>query len=498
MERSAGVLLHPTSLPSDHGIGDLGQSAYDFVVFLQNCGMKLWQILPLNPPGYGESPYQCFSAFAGNALLISLNQLVNEGLLKEDALADSPGFPANKVDFEKVKAYKDKKLRRAHETFIEKEKHQDYHLFIQNNQDWLMDYAFFMALKTYFHGKPWNQWDQPIAKRELKAVAHYRSLLKEEIEYQIFLQYTFDRQWNQLKSFANKRGIKIIGDLPIFISYDSSDAWVAPHLFELDTGGNPLLVAGVPPDFFSNTGQRWGNPHFRWSQMEKDDFLWWRRRFKRLFEQVDIIRIDHFRGFEAYWEIPAQAKTAQTGRWVKAPGQRLFQSIRRHLGEIPIIVEDLGYITPAVTKLKRQFSFPGMKILQFSFNQKNPRNNRPHGFERQSVVYTGTHDNETILGWFKGLIKHQEMKTLAYLKKYHQIHEGLPDQELCNRLIEVALQTSSVYAIIPLQDILVIDNTGRMNFPGTVGGNWQWRFKTKDITTEREVTLQALVKKHRR
>ncbi|KAB3528809.1 4-alpha-glucanotransferase [Alkaliphilus serpentinus] len=495
LQRSSGILLHPTSLPSKYGIGDMGNEAYEFIDFLIRSRQSLWQILPLTPPGYGESPYQGFSAFAGNSYLISIDKLMEDGLILPEDLEDLPKFNDKRVEFQRAMDYKLKVFRRAFSRFNNADNSGEYESFLSNNSYWLFDYCFFMALKNHHNERPWNQWDDKIAYRTPEGIEHYKKLLREEIEFHHFLQYIFDKQWKELKAYANENHIKIIGDLPIFISYDSSDAWTQPHLFEVDEKGNPTKVAGVPPDYFSKTGQLWGNPHFRWDKMMEDDFLWWRYRFAKLMELVDIIRIDHFRGFEAYWEIPASAPTAATGKWVKAPGAELFTTIFKHLKELPVVVEDLGFITPEVNHLKNRFQFPGMKIIQFSFGPHNPRNQRPMGFEANSVVYTGTHDNETSLGWYKSLVETGATDVLNILDRYYGIHKGMDGKEICWRLIEITMTTASQIAIIPMQDVLCLDNEGRMNYPGTVGGNWDWRFTQNQVTPEMEQFLVEVTEK---
>ncbi|WP_003540329.1 4-alpha-glucanotransferase [Desulfotomaculum nigrificans] len=476
--RTCGILLHPTSLPSRYGIGDLGQEAYDFVDFLHRSKQKMWQILPLNPPGYGQSPFQCFSAFAGNPLLISLDKLVEAGLLTHQDAAHTPVFSEEKVQFDPVAEYKYSLLRKAFGNFQTRPQSEAYIKFVQNTP-WLKDYALFMSLKDYFGGVAWNHWDKAIALREKQALRRFENLLREEIAYYQFLQFIFFQQWQDLKAYANNKGIKIIGDLPIFISYDSSDAWANPRLFELDELGNPAKVAGVPPDYFSETGQLWGNPHYRWREMEKDDFKWWRERFKNLLAIVDVVRIDHFRGFEAYWEIPAGEETAINGRWVKGPGEKLFRSIQRHLGDIPVIAEDLGVITPEVEELKNKFNFPGMKILQFNLNPWEKEEFLPHNYEHHAVVYTGTHDNDTTLGWYQ---KITDPKHLKFLQEYLKLDKDHSEQDICWRMIELAYRTRTNTVIIPLQDVLCLGSEARMNFPGTVDGNWQWRFKKGSLT----------------
>ncbi|MEW6064648.1 MAG: 4-alpha-glucanotransferase [Bacillota bacterium] len=489
IKRQSGILLHPTSLPSPYGIGDLGKEAFEFVDFLTRSRQKLWQVLPLNPAGYGESPFQSFSAFAGNPLLISIDRLVEQGLLTPQDIHPLPSFSEDRVEFARVRAYKEDLLRKAFTAFQNRLKAPEYQDFVAGAH-WLGDYALFMALKQYFGGLPWNHWDASIALRQEQAMENFRQLLKQEIEYHFFLQFTFFRQWMALKRYANDRGIKIIGDLPIFVSYDSSDAWANPHLFELDELGNPAKVAGVPPDYFSETGQLWGNPHYRWAAMEKDDYKWWRERFKGLLETVDIIRIDHFRGFEAYWEIPAGETTAINGRWVKGPGEKFFSIMIRYLGQIPVIAEDLGIITPEVVKLKNRFDFPGMKILQFNLHKNEKEKFLPHHYEPNSVVYTGTHDNDTTIGWYKKLLPGD----VEFLAEYLDLEPAMEAEEICWRLIEVAFRCQSNTAIIPLQDVLCLDSEARMNYPGTVGGNWEWRFRQGVLTPEIEEKLAALTR----
>lgn len=485
MTRTSGVLLHLTSLPSKYGIGDLGKEAYDFVDFLFRSKQKLWQVLPLNPVGYGESPFQSYSAFAGNPLLISIDLLLEEQLLGNQDVASIPSFNPDLVEFEQVRPYKEGLLKKAFVNF-QRKLPDDYKDFCTEHK-WLADYSLFMALKGHFNNQPWNCWEKPIALRETKSVEFYRNLLKEDIAYHYFLQYILSKQWLQLKKYANSFGIKIIGDLPIFVSYDSSDAWANPKLFELDATGNPAKVSGVPPDYFSATGQLWGNPHYRWSEMAKDDYQWWRERFAHLLKMVDIIRIDHFRGFEAYWEIPAGEETAVKGKWVKGPGERFFTTITKYLGKIPVIAEDLGIITPEVVELKEKFDFAGMKILHFNLHCNEKEDFLPDQYEENSVVYTGTHDNDTTLGWYNKLLPGD----LDFLQEY--LNWDPQEESICWRLIDLAFQCQSNYAIIPLQDILCLDSEARMNYPGTVGGtNWAWRCRRGSITKEMEDRLRTI------
>jgi 4-alpha-glucanotransferase len=478
LDRASGVLLHPTSLPAKYGIGEIGAEARKFINFLAKGGFKLWQILPLNPVGYGESPYQSFSAFAGNPLLISLEDLRREGLLSRKDLADAPFFPKDKVDYPLCREFKSKVLRQAYLTFQTKGlKSSDFQEFKERNSFWLADYALFMALKERFDNVPWNHWDKSIALREPLAIKFWEEKLADEVNYHLFLQYKFFSQWQDLKKYAGKKGIRIIGDLPLYVSYDSSDAWVYSHLFELDETGNPLKVGGVPPDYFSSTGQLWGNPLYKWEEMAKDDYLWWRERIKVLLELVDVIRLDHFRGFEAYWEVPASEKTAVNGRWVKGPGEKFFSVITEYLGDLPLMAEDLGFITPEVVALKEKLGFPGMKVLQFIDREPFPA---PLTDVGNWVYYTGTHDNDTLLGWYEKTI-------LAQLASENREKWR---ENICWELIELVYQSKAQWVIIPLQDLLELDSNARMNTPGTVGGNWDWRFQKGDLT--RKMAKKAL------
>lgn len=481
-ERSAGILLHPTSLPSRFGIGDLGSDAYRFVDFLHNAKQKLWQILPLGPTSYGDSPYQCLSAFAGNPLLISFEQLVKDGIISEKVLENVPMFSDEKVQYGDVIEYKFETLRVIYEEFKNKfdEAFKSAFLkFCEEEKFWLDDFAFFVSLKDYFDGRPWNEWDSDISKREEKALIHYAKELRDEIEFNKFIQFLFFKQWAELKRYANEKGIKIIGDLPIFVAFDSADVWVNRHLFEVSEDGKPVFIAGVPPDYFSPTGQRWGNPHYKWNVMEKDDYRWWRERISSLLKITDIIRIDHFRGFYNYWEIPGDAPTAETGRWVLGPGEKFFSTLERYFGELPIIAEDLGILVPEVYELRDKFNFPGMKILQFAFGSNGEKKFLPHRYERNCVVYTGSHDNDTTLGWWNS-IQNDGTDTREFFLNY----TGSDGKDICKDLIRLAYSSVANIVIIPLQDFLRLDSSARMNFPGRPDGNWIWRFKWNQITDD--------------
>lgn len=497
--RQAGVLMHPTSLPSKYGIGDLGKEAYDFVDFLQQSKQSLWQILPLNPVGYGNSPYQCLSAFAGNHLLISLSKLVSMGLLTEKVLQDCPVFNEEQVEFDKVKEYKETLFQKAFAKFKKQSVSPAYQKFLGENNFWLLDYALFMALKTKFKETSWNLWPEHIASRQHKELEKYRVLLADEIAYHKFLQFIFTTQWHELKEYANKNKIKVMGDIPIFVAHDSCDVWVNQQLFDLDEAGDPRTVAGVPPDYFSATGQMWGNPHYNWTKMAKDDYHWWRQRLQVLLKLVDIVRFDHFRGLESFWEIPGKEETAVNGRWIKGPGAQFFNVLQKHLGHLPLIVEDLGFITPEVDDLKHQFYFPGIKVLQFSFYyDENGRCTTLH-CERNSVLYTGTHDNDTTASWYEKLLV--EQPGLAQCIQQHiQRKLGTNDQSksVCSKLVEVAYQSNANTLIVPLQDLLELGNEARMNLPGTMGNNWGWRCPKELLTQELTMKLADLVIHHNR
>lgn len=471
LKRGAGVLLHPSSLPSKYGIGDFGKSAYEFVNFLLAAKQKFWQILPLNPVGYGYSPYQSPSAFAGNPLLISLGKLVSEGLLTPyDVKAPFTAKQAAKAKLSAVETFKKKCLRLAYKNFISRGVPADYKDFCQKQSKWLEDYALFMALKKHFHDAPWTKWSQPLIQREPSALAKYRRLLAEEVGYQKFVQYVFFKQWKALRLYANVRGVQIIGDMPIFIAHDSADVWANQGLFTLDEKGRAEKVAGVPPDYFSSTGQLWGNPHYRWDRMKEDDYLWWRERFAALYDLVDIVRIDHFRGFEAYWEVDGTAKTAVEGKWVKGPGADFFRAIEKYFGKLPVIAEDLGVITDEVTDLKDEFALPGMKVLQFELFLDE---NKKMGFscEQNCVVYTGTHDNNTTVGWLQDDLDDETLEAVGELLAV----EDIDTKEACFELIKYAYRSNAAVVIIPIQDWLSLPASARMNTPGTVGENWQWR-----------------------
>jgi 4-alpha-glucanotransferase len=481
--RSSGILLHLTSLPGPHGIGDLGDEAYRFVDFLVSSGQSLWQILPLGPTGYGDSPYASFSAFAGNTLLISLPFLVREGLLSNASLEGAPAFPEESVDFGGALEFKQPLLQKAFVNFQKTTNpalRHEFDNFCQFAASWLDDYALFRALKNEHGGVAWNEWEKPLAQREKVALAQAGERLREEIEAQKFYQFLFFKQWFALKSYANTRGVKLIGDIPIFVAQDSADVWTHPEQFKLDEQGVPIVVAGVPPDYFSQTGQLWGNPLYNWEHMIADGFRWWIERVRATLHTIDIVRIDHFRGFAACWEIPGGDKTAERGQWVDAPGRELFEAIRQELGPLPIIAEDLGVITPDVEALRDDFGFPGMRILQFSFGGDPANQDLPHNYHRNVVVYTGTHDNDTTVGWFKSEAGAGSTRDAAQVQRERDFCLKYLDstgEEIHWDFIRAVLASVASIAIIPLQDLLGLGTEARMNLPNTTSGNWSWRYK---------------------
>jgi 4-alpha-glucanotransferase len=496
-DRSSGILLHPTSLPGRFGIGDLGERAYQWIDFLARGGQKLWQILPLGPTGYADSPYACLSAFAGNPLLISLEKLVEAGDLTEADLTHIPPLPDHKVDYGAVISFKVPLLRKAAENFMTSapaDRRAAFERFCDENAAWLDDYALFAAAKAHFGGVIWNEWDADLAMRQPEAVARWGQALAASSQIVRVLQFMFTQQWGALKDYAHERGIQIVGDAPIFVAHDSADVWANPDLFTMDPRGHPTLVSGVPPDYFSETGQRWGNPLYRWELIAERGYAWWIARMQAVLGMVDIVRIDHFRGFVGYWEIPATEPTAVRGRWMPGPGAAIFEAIEKALGKLPIIAEDLGVITPEVIELRERFGFPGMKILQFAFDEsalrasfgdydRNPF--LPHNYTRNFVVYTGTHDNDTALGWFNNSADQERQKAVAYL--------DCREREFHWALIRTAMASVADMAIVPLQDTLGLGSEGRMNLPGTVGSNWTWRCPPDAPLDEIAVRLANMV-----
>lgn len=478
-ERSGGILLHPTSLPGSYGIGDLGPEAYRFVDWLASTGCKLWQVLPLGPTGYGDSPYQCFSAFAGNPYLISFDALLQDGLLTQDDLSAMPDFVASKVDYGRLIPWKLELLEKAFSHFAaaSKEFGAEFDDFRTKNAAWLDDFSLFMSLKEAHGGGAWNGWDEALRRREPSALAQARQEHAEAIRRYSFYQFLFFRQWDKLRAYTNGKGIKIIGDIPIFIAYDSADAWSHPELFFLGEDSLPTVVAGVPPDYFSATGQLWGNPLYRWDVHKQTGYAWWLERFRSVLNFVDIVRLDHFRGFAGYYEIPFGAPTAETGQWRTGPGKDFFQTVSTQLsgsddGSLPIIAEDLGVITPDVVELRDGFHLPGMKILQFGFTSPSDPF-LPHNYSKNCVAYTGTHDNDTAIGWFESAPEPERRFALRYLHS-----DG---SDFAWDLIRALWSSVAVYAIAPMQDLLSLGTQARMNFPSRLGGNWEWRMQDHDI-----------------
>ncbi len=487
--RANGILLHPTSLPGPHGIGALGDEAYRFVDFLAATGQSVWQILPLGPTGYGDSPYSAYSAFAGNPLMICLERLVAEGDLQPDDLPGASPADDTRVDFGWVTQHKEKLLRKAAGAFHDRagrERHRAFDDFCEQQGYWAHDYALFRALREHFDNRSWNDWPAELRNRDPQALSRWAEKLADELFWRKYAQFVFFEQWFALKGYANGKGIRIFGDVPIFVAFDSVDVWANQHLFHLDDQGNPTLVSGVPPDYFSETGQRWGNPLYHWERMAAQGYSWWIARFRWNLTQADMVRIDHFRGFEACWAIPAEDETAVNGQWTPGPGAGLFEALKAALGEVPIIAEDLGLITHEVEELRDRFNFPGMKVLQFAFDGGPDNPYLPHNVTRNSVAYTGTHDNDTTLGWWNDLNKRQKDLVRAYLG--HGVRNMPWD------LVRTAMATVAELCILPLQDVLELDNSGRMNRPGHGMGNWDWRYTPGQLTAERAQTLEELTR----
>ena len=486
--RSCGTLVHPTSFPGKYGIGDFGNEARDFIDFLERTDQTIWQLLPLTPTGYGNSPYASFSAFAGNAYLISPDILVAKGLITKAEALKTELSEKVEVEYEKAFSNKDELFRIASERFYKNLSDQEEKLFKafkKTNKHWLDDYVLFMACSLYYKKQPWNTWDKDIAQRKPEAIKAYKKKFKEEISLQYWMQYEFNNQWMELKKYANDRRIRVIGDIPIFVDHNSSDVWANPNYFEVDTQGNRVLVAGVPPDYFSETGQLWGNPQYNWKELEKDGFSWWVDRFKHMFNTCDAIRVDHFRGFDEYWEVNAEEETAINGRWVEGPGEKLFDTILKECGELPIIAEDLGFVTEGVEKLRDKYAFPGMKIIQFAFDSDSTNAFLPHNYPQNSVVYTGTHDNDTSIGWFNQAPEEEKHRVRVYTRS---------DGSSVNwEFIRIGMLSVSDQAIFPMQDFMNLDGAHRMNFPGTSSGNWLWRYTHGMFSTIDEGHIRSLV-----
>jgi 4-alpha-glucanotransferase len=487
--RSAGVLLHPTSLPSPYGIGDLGPAAYACIDALAQARQRWWQILPLGPTGFGDSPYQAFSAFAGNPLLVSPQYLREDGLVDARDL-DGVRFPADRVDFGPVIVFKTRLLARAWQSFQAGRAtalRPLFEAFTRQHAGWLDDYALFMALKDAHDGRGWQDWPAEARRREPGFVKQARIRLADAVGAHQFRQFLFFRQWQALREYARRRDIRIIGDIPIFVSPDSADVWANPEIFLLDSERRPKAVAGVPPDYFSETGQLWGNPLYDWEALRRSRFGWWVARFRALMHQVDIVRLDHFRGFEAYWEVPAGQPNAIVGRWVKAPGKELLTTLRNELGSLPIIAEDLGVITAEVAALRTDFGLPGMRVLQFAFADTARNPFLPHNYDQNTVVYTGTHDNDTTVGWYQHASDYEKDHLRRYLAR-----DG---RDVAWDMIRAAWSSVADYAVTPLQDLLSLGSEARMNFPGRSQGNWSWRFLPEQVnawTLDRLAELTVL------
>lgn len=483
-ERASGIILHPTSLPGPDGIGDLGPEAYRWINFLDETGCRLWEILPLGPTGYGDSPYQCFSAFAGNPYLVSPALLMEQGLLNRSDLADRPALPVDHVDYGAVIQWKLTILDRAFQHFSRSRDAKlkaEYEDFKNEQAFWLQDFALFMAIKETYGGVSWDNWPADLRSREKSALEAFIHANEQKIERNIFRQFLFFQQWQGLKTYANSRKIRIIGDIPIFIAYDSADAWSHPELFFLGEDGKPTVVAGVPPDYFSPTGQLWGNPLYRWDVHRQQDYSWWIQRFKSTLQMVDIVRLDHFRGFAGYWEIPFGMPTAEIGRWVRGPGVDFFEAIRNALGDLPIIAEDLGVITRDVIELRERFGLPGMKVFQFAFSTDSSDPFLPHNYPQHCVAFTGTHDNDTAIGWYQTAPENERDFIRRYL--------GRSGEDIAWDMIRAVWSSVAVFALAPLQDVLSLGPEARMNLPGRPSGNWTWRVQPDALS---DTVLQRL------
>jgi 4-alpha-glucanotransferase len=483
--RASGIILHPTSLPGPYGIGDLGPAAYRWLDWLAGSGCTLWQVLPLGPTGYGDSPYQCFSAFAGNPYLISPELLLEQGLLIPDDLSDVPEWDDQKVDFGRLYLWKPALLEKAFHRFTAKPVsfQSDFDSFCAENATWLDDYALFMALKETQGGGSWDSWPVALRLRDPSVLGVVRTSLADLIVRSSFYQFLFFRQWKAVRSYAHEKGLQIIGDIPIFVAYDSSDVWAHPELFYLDENGNPTVMAGVPPDYFSPTGQLWGNPLYKWEIHKASGYHWWLDRIRSALKLVDILRVDHFRGFAGYWEIPAGNPTAEIGRWIPGPGADLFNGIQENLGSLPILAEDLGVITPDVVDLRNQFGLPGMKILQFAFSgPENPF--LPHSYPQNCAVYTGTHDNDTSRGWYESAPEGEK----DFARRYLQVDGS----HFTWDLIRHAWSSVAVFSVAPMQDLLDLGTEARMNYPSRLGGNWEWRMTAEALSSDLQGKIKEL------
>ena len=495
MKRASGILLPVFSLPSEHGIGCFSKEAYQFVDMLKKAGQSYWQILPLGPTGYGDSPYQSFSTFAGNPYFIDLAALAGEGLLTD---AESREYDSEEqdesIDYEKIYKTRFKVLKKAHERFRDRmagvhHEREAYEKFVSENDFWLDDYSLYMAVKDKNDGVSWNEWDAPLKNREEEALSEAREELAEEISFYKFQQYEFDRQWKKLHSYANEQGVKIIGDIPIYVAFDSADTWAAPQMFQFDENNEPEGVAGCPPDAFSATGQLWGNPLYDWEYHKKTGYEWWIRRIEHCLKLYDVVRIDHFRGFDEYYSIPYGETTAINGQWLPGPGMDLFRAIEEKLGRPEIIAEDLGFLTPSVLKLLKDSGFPGMKVLQFAFDARESSNYLPHTYPENCVVYTGTHDNDTTRGWYHAVGKYARDFAKEYMCKPRLDEDSLAGDFIC-----LAMGSVADLCVIPMQDYLGLGSEARINIPSTLGGNWVWRMKKGQFDEETAAEIYRVTK----
>ena len=496
MQRSAGILLPVSSLPSPYGIGCFSQEAYDFVDWLKDAGQTYWQILPLGVTSYGDSPYQSFSAFAGNPYFISLDELVKEGVLTaEECKKARFGRKADDIDYSQLYKERGRLLRLAYSR-SDIGHNAEFAAFCEQNKWWLDDFALFMAVKDRFEGKPWIEWAEDIRLRWQNAMDYYRRELYFEVEYYKYLQFKFDQQWRALKAYANEKGIRIIGDIPIYVALDSADAWANPQMFQLDEDRNPVAVAGCPPDGFSATGQLWGNPLYRWDYHRETGYAWWISRLHYVFQMYDVVRIDHFRGFDEYFSIPHGAENAIGGHWEKGPGIDLFRKVEQALGWKQVIAEDLGYVTDSVREMVRESGFPGMKVLEFAFDSRDSgcaNDYLPHNYPVNSVAYTGTHDNETIVGWWSSITKEEQKLARDYM-----CDQYTPERELYKSLISLIMRSSAKLCVIPMQDYLGLGNNCRINTPSTVGKNWKWRVNTRQLSLKLQKEIQEMTLRYGR
>jgi len=479
LSRSSGVLMHVSSLPGRFGIGDCGESAYAWVDFLARCGVKYWQILPLTPTGYGNSPYQGLSAFAGNPLFIDPQNLCVLGLVSQDALERAPQFPIQRVDFERVTRWKSGIFRQAYTNFKNIQNRvlrREYEDFLAANKDWIMDFALFMAIRQEYRQVSWKDWPLRLKMHAPDALKTFEDAHQDEIHLHSFLQFVFTRQWQALKSYAIEKGVSLIGDIPIFMGYDSADVWANPYLFQLDEKREPLAVAGVPPDFFSKTGQLWGNPLYDWKVHKKDGYNWWMRRIQKTLQTVDLVRLDHFRGFAGYYRIPVGEKTAKNGCWVPGPGHSFFNALQSEIGDLPFIAEDLGVITPDVIELRERYQLPGIRLFQFAFAENADHEFLPHSYPHNCVAYTSTHDNDTCVGWYRTASEHERRFCASYL--------GHHTRDIAHEIIRAVWQSVALVAIAPMQDFLRLGSWARMNLPASTEGNWLWRMRASAVGDE--------------